>query len=124
MPGVEWGARRSSSRAIQIQEFETRRERWRRHAKYEVLRPTPDRQPSSTVAITERVKNMAEYAAAKAAGETLCRHLSFFDDNLRIHIERLPRIATDQTTTLAGYPAQSAFDVMLEVMRSIQEREA
>ncbi|MGH7576697.1 MAG: hypothetical protein ACREM1_16435 [Longimicrobiales bacterium] len=31
---------------------------------------------------------------------------------------------TDQTTTSAGYPAQSAFDVMLEVMRSIQEREA
>lgn len=73
----------------------------------------------SSVAIEERVRNLIEYAAAKAAGETLCRHLSFFDKDLQIHIERLPRIATDQTTTLTPYPAQNALDVMLVVMNRL-----
>jgi len=74
--------------------------------------------PSST-ALTEPVSTLAEYAAAKAAGEELCRYLDRFEKALRIDVRRLPRIATDQTLTLVPVPAEDALEVMLEIVRDL-----
>jgi hypothetical protein len=73
----------------------------------------------SSVAVDERVKDLAEYAAAKVAGEMLAAHLAQFDRKLSVLIRRLPRIATDQTTTLMPFPAEDALDVMLPVLRDL-----
>src|SRR4029077_484269 len=55
--------------------------------------------PSST-AVEEPVAELTEYAAAKAAGESLCRPLDRPADGLRIVARRLPRVATDQTASI------------------------
>ena len=75
----------------------------------------------STVALNEMVKDLAEYAAAKAAGEYLANHLERFDKKLSVRIRRLPRIATDQTTTLTPIPAEAALEVMLGVVKEIDD---
>jgi acyl dehydratase/NAD(P)-dependent dehydrogenase (short-subunit alcohol dehydrogenase family) len=74
--------------------------------------------PSSS-ALDDRIQALAEYSAAKAAGEELCRYLDRFEKDLRVEVRRLPRIATDQTLTLTTFPAASALDVMLEVIRDL-----
>jgi len=73
--------------------------------------------PSST-ALDERVPGLAEYAAAKAAGEALCTYLAASDPSLTLVVRRLPRTATDQTATLFPQPAADALAVMLEIARS------
>ena len=45
-------------------------------------------------------KGMAEYVAAKAAGEALCRYLARRHPEIRFVAPRLPRVATDQTAEL------------------------
>lgn len=70
----------------------------------------------STTALDDVVPGLAEYSAAKAAGEVVCRQLSAADPRVRVHVERLPRIATDQTTSLLQYPAASALDVMAPIV--------
>jgi len=58
--------------------------------------------------------NMAEYTAAKIAGETLCAFLEKTDSKLTIHKPRLPRIATDQTVTLFSVANQDPVPLMLK----------
>jgi nucleoside-diphosphate-sugar epimerase len=53
----------------------------------------------STTALDDPVKELAEYAAAKAAGEQLCRQINAFSCDVYIEIRRLPRLLTDQTAT-------------------------
>jgi acyl dehydratase len=77
--------------------------------------------PSST-ALDEKVKDLAEYSTAKAAGEALCGYLDHFDRKLSIVVKRLPRIATDQTMTLLHYPAASALEVMIEIVRQLNTK--
>jgi NAD(P)-dependent dehydrogenase (short-subunit alcohol dehydrogenase family) len=71
--------------------------------------------PSSS-ALDKPVANLAEYAAAKAAGEMLCQYLEAADRNVRVRVKRLPRIATDQTLSLIRFPEQQPVDVMLKWM--------
>ena len=73
----------------------------------------------SSVAAGEVTRGLAEYAAAKAAGESLCRHLEQSDRKLRIVVERLPRIATDQTASMIGFPALAALDVMAPLVERL-----
>jgi len=54
----------------------------------------------STVALNELPTDMAEYCAAKAAGEALCQLLVRRHRGLIIFCPRLPRLATDQTVSL------------------------
>lgn len=56
----------------------------------------------STVAIDEMVPDMREYTAAKAAGEVLCKSINQFNPNASVYMPRLPRLDTDQTTSLLG----------------------
>ena len=74
--------------------------------------------PSSS-ALDELPVNMAEYAAAKAAGETLCRSLGKTYRGTRFHCPRLPRLATDQTATLLPVESASPVKTMLGVLRGM-----
>jgi len=54
----------------------------------------------STVFIDKPARGFAEYAAAKAAGEVMCRSLAARFPSLRFSCPRLPRMLTDQTNDL------------------------
>ena len=56
----------------------------------------------SSVFVDQPPPGLAEYAAAKACGEALCAHLTARFPPTRVLVERLPRLATDQTQSLAG----------------------
>lgn len=73
----------------------------------------------SSEAIEERVSNLAEYAAAKSAGETLCDYLVHFNQRLKIIVKRLPRVATDQTISTLRVSAQDATEAMLPIIREM-----
>jgi hypothetical protein len=71
----------------------------------------------STVFVDEVSGQLDEYAAAKAAGETICRYIAERDPNFAIIVERLPRISTDQTLTLVGRPSADALPTLLPIVR-------
>ncbi|MBF0134829.1 MAG: SDR family NAD(P)-dependent oxidoreductase [Magnetococcales bacterium] len=66
----------------------------------------------STTALDTPVEELAEYAVAKAAGETLCRHVSSFMPDIKCFCSRIPRTETDQTTSMVKIPALSPLTVM------------
>lgn len=70
----------------------------------------------STVALDELPTDMAEYCAAKAAGETLCQLLVRRHRGLRIDYPRLPRVATDQTASLLPVGNQDPLPVMRDLL--------
>ncbi len=84
------------------------------HGKLNVFYP-------SSVAVAQRPKSMTEYAMAKSAGEVLCTDLGQEMNGLRILVNRLPRILTDQTATVAHAESADAIDVMLPVIRAMCE---
>lgn len=75
----------------------------------------------STTALDVPVAGTAEYAMAKAAGETLANHLNAFQPGLKVISRRLPRIATDQTATVGVASAQDALDVLLPIVHEVQQ---
>ena len=70
--------------------------------------------PSST-AIDEKPRAMNEYIAAKLEGEELCRALSK-PGQIDIHVERLPRLKTDQTATVMPVAAADPLPVMAKIL--------
>jgi len=74
----------------------------------------------SSAAIDELPADMAEYAAAKAAGEVLCDFLQKTIPGLVIHKPRLPRLATDQTVSLLPVDNQAPGPVLLENLRYLK----
>jgi hypothetical protein len=75
----------------------------------------------SSVFVEEMPSNMGEYAAAKAAGETLCRFLQATNTALKIYNPRLPKLATDQTSSLVISNASDPADNMLQHLRLFRE---
>jgi NAD(P)-dependent dehydrogenase (short-subunit alcohol dehydrogenase family) len=75
----------------------------------------------STVAIDEPTSSTAEYAMAKMAGETLAKHLNEFMSGVHVIHRRLPRILTDQTSTVGVASAERALDVMLPIVYEVQQ---
>lgn len=74
----------------------------------------------STTAIDEHTSGLKEYILAKAAGEALCAFHSAHSKNLDIHIERLPRLETDQTLSVIRSAAnQDTVEYMLSVMNRL-----
>jgi hypothetical protein len=69
----------------------------------------------SSVAVENRPPDMTEYAMAKAAGEILCKDLE--TQSTRIIVERLPRLATDQTAALIAVKTENALDILLPIVR-------
>jgi hypothetical protein len=76
--------------------------------------------PSTTALDLEPARELTEYAAAKAAGEALCRSLSRTVPGLSILVRRLPRVTTDQTATILPVPAGDPVAVLLPIVRELQ----
>ncbi|MBX3638956.1 MAG: hypothetical protein KF888_00395 [Nitrosomonas sp.] len=66
----------------------------------------------STIFIDEPEKGFTEYAVAKGAGEILCRQLAAKYPGLRFFVPRLPRMATDQNSSIIPVKCESALNVM------------
>lgn len=75
----------------------------------------------STTALDTATAGIAEYAMAKAAGETLVQQLNAFLPGVHAISRRLPRIATDQTATVGVASAQDALDVLLPIVHEVQQ---
>lgn len=68
----------------------------------------------SSVALDDFVPELLEYAAAKHAGELVCREL--MRKGHRIVVKRLPRIHTDQTLAVGAAKGADPFEVMAELI--------
>ncbi len=71
--------------------------------------------PSSTF-IDQPVRGFAEYAAAKSAGETICRSLELSHPNLTVATPRLPRMRTDQTLSIMPIETAEPLDILIEML--------
>lgn len=71
----------------------------------------------STVFINERPKNMTEYTMAKAAAELLADEVNRASRHVRVLHTRLPRLATDQTTSVQEIRVEDNLEAMLEVLK-------
>lgn len=71
----------------------------------------------STIALEHPTSWSLEYAAAKDAGEALCRRLEASETRLRIATPRLPRLETDQTATLFPTKTPEIGPLVLECLR-------
>jgi NAD(P)-dependent dehydrogenase (short-subunit alcohol dehydrogenase family) len=77
----------------------------------------------SSVAVEARPEGMTEYAMAKAAGEVLCADLERFNERLRVVVERLPRMLTDQTASATPVKTATPVDTMLRIVRQVETAE-
>jgi len=75
----------------------------------------------SSVFVDELPSNMGEYAAAKAAGETLCSFLEKSAQDITICKPRLPKMATDQTVSLLFGDSQDPVPIMLGHLRHLRD---
>jgi hypothetical protein len=73
----------------------------------------------SSIAIDNRLPELAEYIDAKIAGENLCRELNSNTKNITILVSRMPRTKTDQTMSLIEAKSENAEDVMLPLIRKM-----
>jgi NAD(P)-dependent dehydrogenase (short-subunit alcohol dehydrogenase family) len=73
----------------------------------------------SSVFVDHPPPDMAEYVAAKTAGEELCHQMMKEDETLRIHVVRLPRMATDQTVSLVPGDYADAMTVIKSALDSM-----
>jgi hypothetical protein len=76
--------------------------------------------PSSV--FLEEPAEMAEYCAAKAAGEELCRQLAARFPGWRLHAPRLPRMLTDQNNGFLPGAARAPATIMLPHLRAMVRR--
>ena len=76
--------------------------------------------PSST-AIDIPVPNLMEYAAAKAAGESLCRSLAAAQPQRRFACPRFSRLTTDQTASLLRVSADDPVGPVLAALREMMK---
>ena len=74
----------------------------------------------SSVAVESHPPGMTEYAMAKAAGESLCADLNARWSQLRITVNRIPRVRTDQTAGLLQIESAEPANVMLPIVRQVQ----
>ncbi len=77
--------------------------------------------PSSVAVEREdRPKGMTEYAMAKAAGELLCSDMKWLLPGVEVMVKRLPRLPTDQTSTLMPVPGEESIHVLLPMILEMQ----
>jgi len=74
----------------------------------------------SSVAIDEPIHELYEYIDAKKQGEKLCSQMRILN-NISILSTRLPRTATDQTMSLVDSKSKSPDEVMLPIIRQMQQ---
>jgi len=73
----------------------------------------------STASIEQSARGLAEFTAAKAAGEERCEALRQRWPTLAIAAPRVPRLATDQTAAYVPTELADPASTMLPVMRSL-----
>ena len=73
----------------------------------------------SSVYIDARPDGMTEYTMAKAAGEVLCADIQSFESPGRILVRRLPRLPTDQTSSLLKIETVDPISVILPIVREL-----
>lgn len=71
----------------------------------------------SSVYVDDPPAGFAEYAAAKAAGEAVCRAMENAYRGLAISTPRLPRLATDQTASLSQLDAPDPAPLILATLK-------
>ena len=74
----------------------------------------------SSVYVAERPRGMLEYAMAKAAGETLCSEMNVAWAPLRVTVDRLPRVLTDQSASTRETALPSPVACLLPGLREAQ----
>ena len=74
----------------------------------------------STIFVQERPADMTEYAMAKAAGEVLCADLAEHLANAHVVVNRLPRLATDQTASLIQIDSEDPINILLPLILEVQ----
>ena len=70
----------------------------------------------TSIFVKDTPKGFKEYAAAKREGEVLCEKLNAEYSQLRVIYPRLPRMQTDQTSSLLMRKATPTLQVMQEVV--------
>lgn len=73
--------------------------------------------PSSTY-IDNPVRGFAEYAAAKGAGELICRSLVFNHPKITVATPRLPPMRTDQTHSVIPKETVEPLDILMKTLLS------
>jgi acyl dehydratase/NAD(P)-dependent dehydrogenase (short-subunit alcohol dehydrogenase family) len=76
--------------------------------------------PSSQF-VVDRPADMTEYAMSKAAAEVLCADIGRYLPGVRVVVERLPRLLTDQTASLDPTELEDPLSVMLPIIRRMHE---
>ena len=76
----------------------------------------------STVFIEDRPKGMAEYAMAKAAAEVLAQEINRSFRKVSVVSTRLPRLSTDQTSSIVKVITGSNVETLLPLLRTLQGR--
>jgi len=71
--------------------------------------------PSST-AVERDAPGLAEYAEVKRLGEAVCEELDRRHDHLRVSTPRLPRVLTDQTTSIVPVDVADAAATVLRAL--------
>lgn len=74
----------------------------------------------SSVFVESGPLGMVEYSMAKMAGETLCQSMNRAAGRVRVMVDRLPRLLTDQTATVPPVDSAEPLEVMLPVIRRVQ----
>jgi hypothetical protein len=75
----------------------------------------------STIAVERLPADMGEYAAAKAAAETLCSCMEKNMKGLAIYRPRLPRMGTDQTASVLPVDNRDPAPIMLQHLRVFRD---
>ena len=75
--------------------------------------------PSSAF-VSERPRNMTEYAMAKSAGEALCADMNLGLAPLHVTVSRLPPLPTDQTASISAVESASPVETLLPIVREVQ----
>jgi NAD(P)-dependent dehydrogenase (short-subunit alcohol dehydrogenase family)/acyl dehydratase len=76
----------------------------------------------SSIFVESNPPEMTEYCMAKLAGEMLCAHMNRTSRRVHIIVSRLPRVLTDQTSTMLPVGAEDPLKVMLPEIRNMQSR--
>jgi NAD(P)-dependent dehydrogenase (short-subunit alcohol dehydrogenase family) len=75
--------------------------------------------PSSAF-VSERPRNMTEYAMAKLAGEALCADMNLDLAPAHVTVSRLPPLPTDQTASIIALETASPVETLLPIVREVQ----
>lgn len=76
----------------------------------------------SSVFVTERPEGLTEYAMAKAAAEILADDVNRSFSKVSIVVTRLPRLSTDQTTSVLKMSSSDNLDALLPAIRTMTRR--